>query len=118
MSAFGYHDGQRATVSFLLANGNATTLLNGSTRRYHIASVRMINHSGSTVNPVIDVYDGTTTKVFRGNKDLTDTSDETIDMPGGFLVLDANQSLRITAAANVSVFVAYVDPYKNTGDHG
>lgn len=117
MSAFGFHDGQRATNRVVLSGTSATTLLDAADRRFHVLGIKLVNHSGGALTPVIDFYDGTTATILRDNKSLSDTADEIVEFPGDFGVMDLGDKLRITANSNLSVWVSYIDPAKQTGTH-
>lgn len=117
MSAFGFHDGQRATYRVILSGTSATTLLDADERRFHIVGIKLVNHSGGALTPVIDLYDGTTAFILRDNANLADQASETVELPGDFVAMNIDDKLRITANSNLSVWVSYIDPAKQTGTH-
>lgn len=117
MSAFGYHDGQRATYRVILSGTSATTLLDAASRRFHIVGIKMTNASGGALTPIIDIYDGSTAFILRDNATLADTATETLVLPGDFVVMNLTDKLRITSATGLSVWVSYIDPYKTVGGH-
>lgn len=116
MSAWGYHDGQRATERGTLADTSATTILDASTQAYDVVSIILVNHSTGALTPVVDVYDGTTAYPLRDDASLADQAREVVDI-GDFIKLQRGDVLRITANANLTWFVSYVIPYKPTGTH-
>lgn len=117
MSAFGYHDGQRATYRVVLSGTSATTLLDASNRRFHITGIKLVNHSGSTLTPIVDVYDGTTAFKLRDDVELFDQREEDLTLPGDYVVMNLGDKLRITANSNLSVFVSYIIPAKGAMVH-
>jgi hypothetical protein len=109
MSVFGINAGVPGTTRAVLANGNATTVLDATNKSgLRVVGILLTNHSGGAVTPIVDVYDGSTAFIVRDNASLSDTASTSVTLPG-FIHLHRDDVLRVTAAANVTVIVSYVD---------
>lgn len=113
MSIYWFNGGRPKTAFGTLANTNATAILtanNLANRHCVIVGLHLTNHSGGALTPNVDIYNGSTAYLIWDAKSMSDGADSEVDLPGGFYELISGNSLRLTANANLTWHVSYIEP--------
>lgn len=99
------------TARGVLSDTSATTMLSASGDNIpYVLGILLTNHSGGAVTPVVDLWDGSTATIIRDNKSLADQASEIVELPAGFILMNEDDLLRVTAASGVSWVVSYGAP--------
>lgn len=110
MSVFGISNGVVNGKRVTLSDTSATTVVDSTGRSgIVITGILLVNHSGGSRTPVIDIYDGTTAFPVRDDVALADQGAEDVKLAGGSLRLRKGDVLRVTGNTGLTVHVSYID---------
>lgn len=113
MSVYGLRGGFVRTQRGTLTDASTTAILdtaNLANRSAVVIGLRLVNHSGGALTPTVDVYDGATARTLRDDVSIADQAGEDVSLPGGVYELIRGDSVRITANANLTWHISYIEP--------
>lgn len=109
MSVFGIDNGIPNTTRTVIAGTSPVTVLDATSKSgLSVAGVLLVNVSGGSLTPVVDVYDGATAYRLRDDATLADQAREVVALPE-FIRLKKGDVVRVTANTGLHVFVSYVE---------
>lgn len=109
MSVFGIATGIPRTARKVLSGTGATTIVDATDKSgLSIVGIVLTNVSGSSLTPVVDVYDGTTAFRLRDDASLADQASSAVTLPD-FVHLKKGDVLRVTANTGLHVFASYIE---------